>query len=65
MTADSCTLKITNQKNGRIGETIHQCAIDSEHCPVRAMARRVNHLLTNNGTTDNLICDVFDKLNQN
>ena len=59
--ADSCTLKITNQKNGRMGETIHQFAIDSEYCPVKALANRVHHILNNGGTTDNLICEVYDK----
>ena len=29
--AESCTLKITNQKNGRMGETIHQYAINSTY----------------------------------
>ena len=42
-----------------MGETIHQCAIDSKHCPVKAVARQVHHILSNKGTKDNLICDVF------
>jgi hypothetical protein len=57
--ADSCTLKITNQKNGRMGQTIHHHATGAPNCPVKAVARRVNHILTNHGTTDNLICDVW------
>ena len=61
--ADSCTLKITNQKNGRMGETIHQYAIKTPNCPVKALARRVHHILSNKGTTDNLLCDVYDKFN--
>ena len=64
LTTDSCTLKITNQKNGRMGETIHQYGIDSKHCPVKAMACRVDHIFTHGGNTDNLLCDVFDKQNQ-
>ena len=59
--ADSCTLKITNQKNGRMGETIHQFSIDSQFCPVKALAHRVHHIIKHGGTTDNLICDVYDK----
>ena len=47
-----------------MGETIHQYAIDSNHCPVKAIVRRIHHILTNNGTTENLICDVYDKVNQ-
>ena len=61
--ADSCTLKISNQKNGRMGETIHQYAIESPCCPVKALAYRVHHILKHGGNTDNLICDVFDKTN--
>ena len=58
-TADSCTLKITNQKNGRMGQTIHHSAIkDKLNCPIRAIARRVHHVLNNGGSTANYICDV-------
>ena len=61
LSADSCTLKITNQKNGYMGETIHQHAIKSTTCPVQALARRVNHILKNDGTPSNLICDYMDE----
>ena len=61
LTADSCTLKITNQKNGRMGQTIHHFATHTSTCPVQAVARRVHHILSNKGSTSNLICDVFDK----
>ena len=58
--ADSCTLKISNQKNGRMGQTIHHHATGKPHsCPVQALARRVHHILSNNGTSDNIICDVW------
>jgi hypothetical protein len=57
--ANSCTLKITNQKNGRMGQTIHHHATHNSNCPVRALARRVHHVLSNSGTTDNLLCDVM------
>ena len=59
LTADSCTFKISNQKNRRMGETIHQCAIPSKHCPVKAASHRVHHILQHHGNTDNLICNVF------
>ena len=61
LTADSCTLKITNQKNGRMGETIHQHATNKHLCPVKAMARRVNHILQSGGKGNNLICDVYNE----
>ena len=47
-----------------MGETIHQYAINSKHCPVKAVARRVHHILSNRGTTSNLLCDVFDPINK-
>lgn len=59
--ADSCTLKITNQKNGRMGQTIHQHATHKNICPIEALARRINHIITHNGNANNLLCDVWDK----
>ena len=49
LSADSCTMKITNQKNGRMGETIHQHATN-----------RVHHILINKGQDSALICDYYD-----
>ena len=59
LTSDSATLKISNQKNGRMGETIHQNAIDKAECPIKALAYRVHHILSNGGSTDSLICEVW------
>ena len=57
LTADSCTLKITNQKNGRMGQTIHQEALpEKATCPIKALARRVHHILSNKGSTSSPIC---------
>ena len=53
-------LKNCQQKNGYMGETIYQHAINSPHCPVKALARRVHHILSHDGTTTNLICDVWE-----
>ena len=58
--ADAATLKISNQKNGRMGETIHQRAIDKDACPIKALALRVHHILTNGGTTDSLLCEFYE-----
>ena len=58
LTADQCTLKIINQKNGRMGETItHETVQNEVHGPVTATARRVHHILSNGGTTRNLLSD--------
>ena len=60
LSCDAATLKISNQKNGRMGETIHQEAVEKECCPIRALAIRVHHILINGGTNDTLLCDYFD-----
>ena len=58
LTADQCTLKITNQKNGRMGETItHETIAHLKHGPVTAAARRVFHILHNGGSEDSLLCN--------
>jgi hypothetical protein len=44
-TADGCTLKLDNQKNGCKGVCVfHEANGDSMHCPVRALGRRYLHL---------------------
>ena len=58
--ADAATLKITNQKNGRMGQTIHHEAFPSKFCPVKALARRIHHILANGGSPDSLICEYYD-----
>ena len=57
LAADSCTLKISNQKNGRTGQTLHHESTGSNGA-VAALARRVHHVLSNGGNGDNLLCDV-------
>lgn len=50
-------LKITNQKNGRMGQTIYHEAIENtDRGPTQAIARRVHHIVSNGGTPDSLIC---------
>jgi hypothetical protein len=56
---DSATLKITNQKNGRMGDTVHQQSVQGPRCPVKALARRVHHILQNGGDGNTLLCQVF------
>ena len=59
LTADAASMRITNQKNGRMGELIYQEGTGPNGA-VASLARRVHHILSNNGTDENLICDVFD-----
>jgi hypothetical protein len=64
LTADEVTLKITNQKNGTMGQVIHQQATgNSTDCPVQAVAHRVHHILSNGGSSSNCICDYLKKSN--
>lgn len=58
--ATSATLKITNQKNGRMGETIHHECTGHDTSPVKALARRVYQILADGGSKDSLLCDYFD-----
>jgi hypothetical protein len=49
LACDAATLKLTNQKNGRMGATIHQEALENNpDCPIQALE-------------ENLLCDVFKK----
>lgn len=57
-TADSATLKITNQKNGRMGQTLHQQSTGPGGA-VEALAFRVHHILSHGGSPSSLLCDVF------
>ena len=61
LSCDAATMKITNQKNGRMGQTIHQEATGTMDCPIKALAHRVHHILSSpNGNTENHICDYYD-----
>jgi hypothetical protein len=50
LTAAEATIRMPNQKNGVKGQCIHQECTGSLHSPVKSLARRVHHILTNNGT---------------
>ena len=61
ITATGATLKITNQKNGRMGETVHHETVDVAHGPVQALARRVHHVLANGGDETTTLCDYLSE----
>ena len=61
---DAATLEITNQKNGRMGNTIHHETIDILKCPVKALAHRVYHIKINKGTDNTLLCAYLDINNE-
>ena len=59
--ADHAVLRITNQKNGRMGDVItHETARNNPFGPVQALAHRIHHILSNGGTVDTLLCDYLD-----
>eukprot|EP00957_Ditylum_brightwellii_P056719 4298366-Ditylum_brightwellii.AAC.1 len=58
--AGTTNLKITNQKNGRMGETIHLPMIQEVHSQVKVPALQIHHILKNGGTDDTFICMYSD-----
>ena len=60
LTADSATLRIINQKNGRMGTCIHHECSSKDTSPVKALARIVASTLAHGGNDDTLICDHWD-----
>ncbi len=59
--ASSVTLRIENQKNGKMGDAIHHEAVKNvTNGPTQALARRVHHILSNGGSKESLICDYYD-----
>ena len=53
------TLGISNQKNGRRNQVIHQEAIHSDFCPSRALIRRVKHILAHTSDKNTMLGTVF------
>lgn len=43
-----------------MGETVHQKATYKTRCPVQALVRLVQHVLSNGGTTKMLLCDYYE-----
>ena len=61
LNCDQCTYKITNQKSGRMGQTIsHETINNNAHGPVKATARRVHHILSNGGDESTIISAYMD-----
>ena len=58
LNATSATLRIGNQKNGKMGQCIHHEALKNVTVgPTQALARRVFHILSNGGDENSLLCD--------
>ena len=61
ITADLATLKISNQKNGRMGQTISHHCTGSKLCPVRALAYITHHILHHGGSDSDLISTYYSR----
>lgn len=62
--ATAATLTISNQKNGTRNQRIHQEAIPTIHCHVKALARRVSHILHHTANLDTIISTYFHHHNK-
>ena len=57
----AATLNISNQKNGVRSQTIHQEAINTFSCPIRAIIRRVKHILQHTTNPNTILSTYFNK----
>ena len=61
LTADGATLKLDNQKNGWKGVCVfHEANGDQLLCPVRALARRYQHITTRTADTKEVLSAYWD-----
>ena len=58
--SDLAVLKIANQKNGPMGQTITQHVTNEPVCPTKALAHLVHHIKSNGGDDDTLLCSFYD-----
>ena len=57
----AATLNISNQKNGHRAQTIHQEALFDTLCPVRALIRRMKHIMRNTTNPETMLGSYFEK----
>ena len=64
MTADAATLRISNQKNGYAGTSVHHWAVtnDPGKCPVQALGHRIVHIRQNSTSSNALLCAFWDEI---
>jgi hypothetical protein len=58
-TAAKATMRITNQKNGTRGSLISHDASGTTACPVRALARRIHHIMSHPQCTEDDIISTY------
>ncbi|EJK60343.1 hypothetical protein THAOC_19318, partial [Thalassiosira oceanica] len=57
--ADSATICVENQKNGKKGSTVHHKACSGSFCPVKALARRVFNIFWGSNSEDTILNHVY------
>ena len=60
LSANEATLRISNQKNGSKGQLIHHQAFNGKDCPIKALARRINHVMCHTTSQQTMIGACFD-----
>eukprot|EP00957_Ditylum_brightwellii_P161913 12327184-Ditylum_brightwellii.AAC.1 len=56
--SDAATLKISNQKNGRIGQTIHYKSFEFPDYPMKALSQHVHSILWQGSNGASLLSEV-------
>ena len=57
----AATLNIDNQKNGRRNQSVHHEAQTSDICPVKALIRRIKHILFHTSNVNTIISTHFSR----
>jgi hypothetical protein len=55
----AATMNINNQKNGKRNQSVHHEAKQGNTCPVKALIRRLHHILSNTSTGHTIISTYF------
>ena len=58
-TCTAATLKISNQKNGKRDQVIHQESTNSFYCPIKALIRRITYIKSHTSDTTKVISTYF------
>ena len=63
LTATEATLRIRNQKNGVKGQCIHNTCTNTAYSPIKSLAHRIHHIISNGGGAESAIATYYDKPN--
>ena len=60
LTVDLAVMKISNQKNGRMGQTITHYSTQNPAYPVSVLAHIVHNIISYRGDNDTILCSVWE-----